>query len=69
MYMYISVVKYLLHQGVIFQFILQYFPPPFSLPALSSSKVDEVVELFEESEVSTVLTHVAVSETSLVWTL
>ena len=42
----------------VMQFILQYFPPPHSLPALSSSKVDEVVELFEESEVSTVRTHV-----------
>ena len=32
--------------------------PLYSLPAPSSSKVDEVVELLEELEVSTVLTHV-----------
>lgn len=44
------------------------FSPPFSLPALSSSKVDEVVELFEESEVSTVLTYTCSSGTPLMWT-
>ena len=47
------------------QFILQYFPPPYSLPALSSSKVDEVVELFEESEVSIILMHVVRSTVEL----
>ena len=53
----ISVVKYLATSRAHFS-VHTLNRPLYSLPAPSSSKVDEVVELLEELEVSTVLTHV-----------